>query len=407
MKVLLIAYACEPNKGSEPGVGWNWAINLAKLVNVTVITRKNNKAVIETELSKNPQIKIDFIYYDISWFIRIKKISSLTLKLYYIFWVKALESFIKKNNLDNNFDIIHFITFNTFVVTPPIHDLGIKSIWGPIGGGILGHLESFKKISLREYFKEYVRLIFIQKWGTSKRIRKKLNRFDRLIFANSDTAILLGYEVQNKIELDTGINGSKIISASKQIIESKNVINVLTSGVLEPRKGFHLLLDALKLVKSRIILNVLGEGSLKPFLMNFAFNNSINNVNFLGYINYNEVINYYRNADLFIFPSLRDTSGNVVLEAMSQGLPIISFDHQGMHDILTDECAIKIPVTNYKKMVSDIANSIDYLAENPESRLKMGAASIKRIKENYLWEDKAKRMVEIYKEVLNENSSSS
>ena len=116
---------------------------------------------------------------------------------------------------------------------------------------------------------------------------------------------------------------------------------------------------------------------------------------------------FQSNSDLFIFPSLRDTSGNVVLEAMSQGLPIIAFDHQGMHDILTDKCAIKIPVTNYEKMVRDLAKAIDKIATNCELREKMGNASLQRIKDNYLWDDKSKRMIEIYKEVLNENSSSS
>ena len=44
LKVLLSAYACEPNKGSEPGVGWNWLIEIAKLNHkVTVITRSNKK----------------------------------------------------------------------------------------------------------------------------------------------------------------------------------------------------------------------------------------------------------------------------------------------------------------------------------------------------------------------------
>ena len=53
MKILLSAYACEPNKGSEPEVGWKWATGLSKLGNsVFVITRLNNKENIEQELKK-------------------------------------------------------------------------------------------------------------------------------------------------------------------------------------------------------------------------------------------------------------------------------------------------------------------------------------------------------------------
>ena len=55
MKILISAYACEPNKGSEPGIGWNWMINLVKKGHsVTVITRKNNKKIIlKTLKAKN------------------------------------------------------------------------------------------------------------------------------------------------------------------------------------------------------------------------------------------------------------------------------------------------------------------------------------------------------------------
>ena len=43
-KILLSAYACEPNKGSEPGVGWNWAIQLSKMGHIVkIVTRQNNK----------------------------------------------------------------------------------------------------------------------------------------------------------------------------------------------------------------------------------------------------------------------------------------------------------------------------------------------------------------------------
>ena len=56
MKILLSAYACEPNKGSEPGVGWHWALELGYLGHdVWVLTRANNRPAIEAEQNrKNP-----------------------------------------------------------------------------------------------------------------------------------------------------------------------------------------------------------------------------------------------------------------------------------------------------------------------------------------------------------------
>ena len=75
LKVLLSAYACETNKGSEPEIGWKWATTLSNLGHeVYVITRSNNKEHIELYLSKNEYKKLFFIYFDYpNWFLKIFK----------------------------------------------------------------------------------------------------------------------------------------------------------------------------------------------------------------------------------------------------------------------------------------------------------------------------------------------
>ena len=53
LKVLASAYACEPEKGSEPGAGWNWVKQIARFHEVWVITRANNRLSIDQALSKS------------------------------------------------------------------------------------------------------------------------------------------------------------------------------------------------------------------------------------------------------------------------------------------------------------------------------------------------------------------
>jgi hypothetical protein len=69
MKILISAYACEPNKGSEPGVGRSWLVELAKYHRVWVITRDNNQSSIEGYLKCNPGLyneNMKFIYVRLS-----------------------------------------------------------------------------------------------------------------------------------------------------------------------------------------------------------------------------------------------------------------------------------------------------------------------------------------------------
>ena len=117
-------------------------------------------------------------------------------------------------------------------------------------------------------------------------------------------------------------------------------------------------------------------------------------------MSYEEVNRQYDHADLFIFTSLRDTSGNVVLEAMSHGLPVITLDHHGAGKIVTNETGTKITTKNYPDILREMVKSIRYYADAPYEIEKKGRAARKRIEEIYSWEHNVKEMCKIYDGVL-------
>ena len=80
---LLSAYACEPEKGSEPGVGWNWALELAKKHKVVVITRENNKQAIQQYLSRHSCANLSFAFCDLPSKLSFFKKGQKGLHLYY------------------------------------------------------------------------------------------------------------------------------------------------------------------------------------------------------------------------------------------------------------------------------------------------------------------------------------
>lgn len=136
MKILLSAYACEPNKGSEPGVGWNWAIELTKFgQDVWVLTRSNNRESIENELAKNPGVnKPHFIYYDLPvWARRLKK-NRGGIYPYYIAWQLGALKIAQKIHIRENFSIVHHITFGVIRLPSFMGQLGIPFLLGPLGG---------------------------------------------------------------------------------------------------------------------------------------------------------------------------------------------------------------------------------------------------------------------------------
>jgi glycosyltransferase involved in cell wall biosynthesis len=233
----------------------------------------------------------------------------------------------------------------------------------------------------------------------------------KILVVNRETEEKIVFRNKTVRMLETGISENLLSSqdfSKKMRLEVAEEMSILWIGTLEPHKAPILFLDAIQKVQSKIRVTIIGKGCLKNIIINRIKELGIDDkVKIIDFVKYSDIFKYYKLSDLLVFTSLRDTSGNVVLEAMSQRVPVIAFDHQGMHDILTDECAIKIPVTDYQTMVDELAKAIDTLAINPQLRTRMGKAAIQRIKEVYLWDQKARRMVEIYKEVLNENTADS
>ena len=121
---------------------------------------------------------------------------------------------------------------------------------------------------------------------------------------------------------------------------------------------------------------------------------------FHGWRSKAEVADFYRAADIFVFPSYREPGGNVALEAMGYSLPLIVVDRGGPGSATSDACAIKLPVSTPEVLAGDIAAAIRKLATDPALRLKMGAAAHTHVEKTALWSAKLDRMDSIYAELL-------
>src|ERR1051325_6999609 len=136
LKVLISAYACEPHKGSEPEVGWQWALQMARFHDVTVVTRANNRAEIEGELRTlgDKERLPKFEYFDLGpRTLALKKKFKLT-RFYYTRWQKAVWGMIERLHKSERYDLLHHVTFASHRYPAAIWGHGVPCIWGPIGG---------------------------------------------------------------------------------------------------------------------------------------------------------------------------------------------------------------------------------------------------------------------------------
>ena len=144
LHILLSAYACEPDRGSEPGVGWNWVRHLARDHDVWVITRSNNRGVIEAVLAHNPLRNAHFIYFDLPRWARFWKRRSFGLRPYYYLWQAGVYFAARRIHRSVRFDLVHHVTFVKYWMPSFLAALPVPFVWGPVGGG-----ESAPNVELR------------------------------------------------------------------------------------------------------------------------------------------------------------------------------------------------------------------------------------------------------------------
>jgi len=406
MKVLISAYACEPHKGSEPGVGWNWAKQIAKFADAWVITRANNKEVIEKELKKNPDANLHFTYVDLPKWMTFWKIKQRGVRTYYYLWQLALLKEAKRLNSSVHFDLLHHVTFVNDWLPSALALIGVPFVWGPIGSHppFPGNFHPNNKSFILEKARVLTQKIF-----------RFIDPFFYATLFNAKQIIPINRQIQKKYpftlvsthkfnpQLAIAVDALQEITNLKK--EQKNC-SVISVGRLIYIKGFHLALKAFSEANKKIpdmILKIIGDGTERKNLEQISLNDNLTDrIFFLGNISRENVINEMNKSDIFLFPSF-EGGGMVVLEAMAAGLPVVCLDYGGPGEMVTDECGIKVKPISPDQTIKDLSDALLKLANDTELRKRMGEAGRRRVEEFYTWDKKGEFIRKLYEEVLDEH----
>ena len=182
-----------------------------------------------------------------------------------------------------------------------------------------------------------------------------------------------------------------------------NSINLLWVGKIQGLKGLPIALQTLKNLKENNIpakMTIVGDGPDEKACRKLVNKLAINEmVLFVGKIPNLEVKKLMKKFDLLFFTSLKEGTPHVVLEALSNGLPILCHDACGHGDVVDDSCGIKIPLQSYNKSIQNFTKKITYLYKS-KSKLYEFSKNAKTTVEHCSWEKKSKEVVDIYKQLL-------
>lgn len=406
-RVLLLAAACNPYKGSDSAVGWGRVVETAKRFDTWVICRQGDQEDIARYLGEHGEIPgLNFCFLKRSWLEESLKWRRPLYDIHYLpynLWQRRAFNLAARLHREIKFDLVHQGTRTGFRETGYLWKLEPPFIWGPVGGTQNYPWRFLKAAGFRGALKEGLRsLINVLQFRFSPRVRKALKKATAVIAANAK--IQQDFErvhgIRPEILLDIGVHVVEAAPAPRTLQNSP--LRILWLGQLKHHKALHLLIQALALMPSRFSyeLKVLGKGPLKKRWQALAKRLGVDaHCQWPGWIPHELAMKEYDWADVLVFCSLRDTASNVILEALSRGVPIICLDHQGVGDIVTENCGIKIPVTTPGEVIAHLRNHLIDLAADRARLASLSWGALTRA-QRYLWSRNGEQMARIYSAVL-------
>src|SRR4030095_1533156 len=133
--ICISAYACDPTRGSEPGIGWNIVREVARGHHVWAITRRRNEAALSVELQRAPVPKLRMIYVDLPTPLLVWKRGAVGIDIYYWLWQRLTRGVLDDLLRDVRLDLTQHVTFGRYWTPTSLAYIPTRFIWGPVGGG--------------------------------------------------------------------------------------------------------------------------------------------------------------------------------------------------------------------------------------------------------------------------------
>jgi glycosyltransferase involved in cell wall biosynthesis len=401
---------CPPGKpgftGGEDILGWNLLKQISQHYEVWSVTNADDRNSIEEGLQENPNPNLHFSYVGLpKWLRPLLRIQGGH-QFYYFLWQIRAYFDARKLHKNHKFDLFHHITYaNDWAASYIGALLPIPYVRGP-GGGAHRTPKGFEQ----EYTfggRVWERVRSLGQWFLRRDPFYVLGhrRSSAILVCNLASLAAVPPSWAKKAHLFpvTGVSSDDLTQPDLNK-KSGPIFRVLSAGSLIRVKGFSLAIKAFKEFSEQYPdteFNIIGSGpeELKLRAVIEEYNLEAN-VHLLGHMPRAELLSNMEIHDVFLFPSLRDGGGAVVIEAMAAGKPVVCLDTGGPGMHIDDQLGFKVVPRSPKTAVHELALALELLYNDEGLRHKMGQAAFKRARDYYHWDKLGEQLMEIYKDTL-------
>lgn len=406
MKVLVSAYACSPNRGSEPGMGWRFVLELAKYHEVHVITEESEfKKPINSYIQTHQDVtdRIKFYYVERKHHELLRKFWPPSYYWFYRNWQRKVFNLASELDKLENFDLFHQLNMVGFREPGYLWKVDKPFVWGPIGG--------LENSPWRFLFRLGVRgLIFYSARNIFNSFQRRYSKRPRLAASHPRSRLIAATPGnKNLIRKYWGVESQVICEVGREHLPYTPSISrraegqplkIVFSGQHTAGKNLKLLLHALRGLKFNFELHVLGQGKMTSSWKRLAREIGIlDSCVWHGWVDRSIAISVMASCHVLCITSVSDLTATVTLEGLSLALPIICLDHCGFSHVVTPECGIKVPVDSPSQSIVCFSSALSRLYFDEPYRQRLAKGALARA-EDFEWSNKGDELNSVYESIV-------
>jgi len=328
LKVLICAYACEPDRGSEEGAGWNWTVAAARDHDVWVLTREHDPGVQRAALAEEG-VEATFEHVKLPrWLDSVRRWEHV----YYSVWKVAAAVRARELHEENGFDLVHHLTWSNVWLPSPCAAVRVPFVHGPVGGGPCVPLALFPLLGAKGALKELLR--------AGKHLASRVNPFTRLTWQRATVIVVNNQETLRAlprrhrpravIRHHASVGSDVLTYVRRSSTRGGQTTRLaVMAGRLLPWKGGAAAVRAIAELDGWQ-LTIVGDGPDQRRLRRLAAQLGVNGrIAFVSRLARQEMLQLMASADAVLIPSFRDDSPFVGAEAQTLNVPVVAFAQGG------------------------------------------------------------------------------
>jgi glycosyltransferase involved in cell wall biosynthesis len=336
LRVLVLAFACAPQRGSEAGSGWGVVQALVhEGADVTAVVSTDHRTARQGCQSAGGSSRLRFVEVPIPpWGERVRSLRVLSRPLWhlsYFAWLRSVVPLTRALIADGDYDVLLHTGYGSYWMPGAgITDQPVPVVFGPVGGGTRTQWPLWPYLGPRGVVDEVGKRVAVRVCSLLPSTRRTWRGAATCVVENAETLRRL----PKRLRPATIIANRAVLAEAPRLPTAAREPFVLFPSALVPRKGWRLALHGLAHTPQHVRLVVVNDGSEEQALRRLATKLGITErVQLLGRVPRDEMFQMMARAAAVVFCGLREEGGLTLSEAMLSGSPVVVLGHGGARHI--------------------------------------------------------------------------